>query len=317
MSDTTHISSRDTNALEIIEFYIDETLEDGRVYRSYYGMNVAKVLEIIRIPTITALPGKKHEAALGSFNLRERVLPIVDLGVWLDKDVVDPGTRKVIVTEFSGIVTAFIVSGVMRIHRMTWGDIEHPGKYLQTFSKDSVIGVLRLESRILFLLDMEHIIGSMDPSLSIAHRGALVVGGGASGRNLRVLVVDDSPSVRNLITRTLIDDEYTVTSATSGVEAWDILQKWLAESEATGQPLDDFVDLVISDIEMPEMDGHTLTRKIKEHPQLSALPVLLFSAIISDIVRQKGYAAGADDQIAKPDLPQLTARVHSLIHSQH
>ena len=317
MSNALNINGKDTNALEIIEFYIDETLEDGSLYRSYYGMNVAKVLEIIRIPNITAIPGKKHKAALGSFNLRERVLPIVDLGVWLGKKVVDEGNRKVIVTEFAGIVTAFIVSGVMRIHRMTWGDIEHPGRYLQAFSKDSVIGVLRLESRILFLLDMEHIIGNMDPNLNLANRGAKVVGGGASGRGLRILVVDDSPSVRNLITRSLIDDEYTVTSCTSGVEAWDCLQSWLSESEKTGRPLDNFVDLVISDIEMPEMDGHTLTRRIKAHPQLGKLPVVLFSAIISDIVREKGYAAGADDQIAKPDLPQLTSRVHSLIHSQY
>jgi Chemotaxis signal transduction protein len=316
MSNSLLLADKNTNALEIIEFYIDETLADGSVYRSYYGMNVAKVLEIIRIPTITALPGKKHEAALGSFNLRERVLPIVDLGVWLDKKVVITNSRKVIVTEFAGIVTAFIVSGVMRIHRMTWGDIEHPGKYLQAFSKDSVIGVLRLESRILFLLDMEHIIGNMDPKLNLANRGAKVVGGGASGRNLRILVVDDSPSVRNLITQSLMADEYTVMSTTSGVDAWNFLQNCLNESEKTGKPLDDYVDLVISDIEMPEMDGHTLTRKIKAHPQLSALPVVLFSAIISDIVRQKGYDAGADDQIAKPDLPQLAARVHSLIHSE-
>lgn len=305
--------NNEQNALEIIEFYIDEVLEDGSTYRSYYGMNVAKVLEIIRMPKTTMVPGDHHAAVLGSFNLRNRVLPLVDLGVWLGKKVIPNDNNKVIVSEFSGVVAAFVVTGVTRIHRMTWQQIEPPGKYLQSFSHGSVTGVLRMEDRILFLLDMEYIIGTMDESIRLENRVELISGGGESGKGYHVLVVDDSPSVRAVIKHCLETEQYTVSTATSGVEGWDMAQGWAKQAEEEGRPITDYVHLIISDIEMPEMDGHTFTTQVKGHPILGKLPVILFSAIISDVVRKRGEDSGADDQIAKPDLPELTVRTRALI----
>lgn len=299
------------NDLEIIEFYIDESLDDGEQYRSYYGMNVAKVIEIIRKPPVTGVPGKRHAAALGTFNLRGKVLPLVDLGVWLGKKPVEEETRKVVVSEFSGVVTAFVVSGVTRIHRMTWNQVEPPGKYLQSLSRDLVIGVVRFDERIIFLLDMEQIIASMDPTTSLAFYVDQV--GPASGAGYKVLIADDSPSIRNVLASCLEQADFSVTKATCGKEAWDQLKHWQAAAEATGTPLADYVNLVVSDIEMPEMDGHTLTRMIKTDPVLSKLPVILFSSLISPVVLEQGAKAGADDQISKPDLPQLTAKAKELI----
>lgn len=302
------------NDLEIIEFFIDEALPDGEVYRSYYGMNVAKVLEIIRIPPITEVPGKHHAAVLGTFNLRGRVLPLVDLALWLGKKSVNVETNKVIVSEFSGVVTAFIVSGVTRIHRMTWAQVEPPGKYLQSFSHDSITGVVRFDERIVFLLDMEQVIGSMDPSVNLAsHVGQI---SSTSGQGFHVLIADDSPSIRNTIAMCMEQAHFTVTKVTCGREAWDQLKAWERKAGQAGEPLTKYVDLVISDIEMPEMDGHTLTRMIKDDATLKQLPVILFSSLISDVVRDKGAKAGADDQIAKPDLPQLTERAGVLIRKR-
>ena len=299
------------NDLEIIEFYIDEEISDGASYRSYYGMNVAKVIEIIRKPTVTGVPGKHHKAALGTFNLRGKVLPLVDLGLWLGKRMLKADTHKVIVSEFSGVVTAFVVSGVTRIHRMTWGQVEPPGKYLQSFSHDSVTGVVRFDERIVFLLDMEQVIGSMDPSISLAsHVGQVSEIG---GEGYHVLIADDSPSIRNTIATCLEQARFAVTKTTCGREAWEQLKKWENQAQEEGKPLTDYVSLVISDIEMPEMDGHTLTRMIKSDPALKALPVILFSSLISDVVFKQGQQAGADDQIAKPGLPQLTERACALI----
>ena len=301
------------NELEIIEFYIDEETADGGQYRSYYGMNVAKVLEIIRLPTITGVPGKHHAAALGTFNLRGRVLPLVDLGLWLGKRTVKDNNHKVIVSEFSGVVTAFIVSGVTRIHRMTWAQVEPPGKYLQAFSHDSITGVVRFDERIVFLLDMEQVIGSMDPSLSLhADRGKGAITED-SGAGYHVLVADDSPSIRNTITACLERASFKVSKATCGREAWDMLKQWNDEAHAAGKTISDKVSLVISDIEMPEIDGFTLTRMIKQDQEFSKLPVILFSSLISEVVRQKGIQSGADDQIAKPDLHELTHRTKTLI----
>jgi two-component system chemotaxis response regulator CheV len=299
------------NDLEIIEFYIDEALAGGAHYRSYYAMNVAKVLEIIRRPPVTGVPGKHHKAALGTFNLRGKVLPLVDLGLWLDKKFASSDAHKVIVTEFSHVVTAFVVSGVTRIHRMTWSQVEPPGKYLQAFSRDSITGVVRFEDRIVFLLDMEYIISAMDPTFNLAAQVEQVERDG--GQGLRVLIADDSPSIRKVIASCLEQAQYTVTLSTCGREAWEQLQAWRAEAERQGVPITDFVNLVISDIEMPEMDGHTLTMRIKGEPAFAAVPVILFSSLISDVVHAKGVKAGADDQVSKPDLPHLTKRAGELI----
>jgi two-component system chemotaxis response regulator CheV len=310
------------NELEIIEFFIDEDLSgvtsaprdaarSGTPYRSYYGMNVAKVLEIIRKPQVTSVPGKHHQAALGTFNLRGKVLPLVDLALWLGKRPLAVDTDKVIVSEFSGVVTAFVVSGVTRIYRMTWAQVEPPGKYLQAFSHDSVTGVVRFDERIVFLLDMEQVIGSMDPSVSLSTHAKQVDSSGGEG--LHVLIADDSPSIRNTIAACLEQAKFTVSKVTCGREAWEQLKKWEHRANAEKKPLTDYVNLVISDIEMPEVDGHTLTRKIKGDPALRVLPVILFSSLISEVVHKQGQQAGADDQIAKPGLPQLTERACSLI----
>jgi two-component system chemotaxis response regulator CheV len=286
-------------------------MEDGSSYRSYYGMNVAKVLEIIRMPPVTGVPGKHHDAALGTFNLRGKVLPLVDLSLWLGKKGVDDDNLKVIVSEFSGVTTAFIVSGVTRIHRMTWSQVEPPGKYLQAFSHDSITGVVRFEDRIVFLLDMEHIIASMDPSTSL--ESYTLQTGEAVGEGFHVLIADDSPSIRNTIAHCLGQARFGVTKTTCGREAWDTLKSWEREAAGKNVPLTNFVNLIISDIEMPEMDGHALTRAIKADPAFKNIPVLLFSSLISEVVRQQGKKAGADAQISKPDLPKLTLKAIELI----
>jgi len=311
---TYDVKDERASVLEVIEFYLDETLGDGSPYRSYFGMNVAKVLEIIRMPeSVVSVPGKRHEAAVGTFNLRDRVMPLVDLSIWLEKKNDQQDNRKVIVSEFSGIVTAFIVSGVTRIHRMTWAQVEPPGKYLQYFSHDCVTGVVRLEDRIIFLLDMEHIISSINPSLHLEITPVHGLADSHSGAGRTVLVADDSAIIRKTISASLNAAGYNVVQTTCGREAWEKLERWKHESAAQDAPIGDFVNLIISDIEMPEMSGHELTRKIKSDPSLKGIPVVLFSSLISDVVREEGRMAGADDQISKPDLPMLAVKIKELI----
>jgi len=298
------------NDLEIIEFFIDQEDESG-VYRNYYGMNVAKVLEIIRLPPITGVPGKHHPAALGTFNLRGKVLPLVDLALWLGIKGVQSDSLKVVVSEFSGVVTAFIVTGVTRIHRMSWTQVEPPGKHLQAFSRDSLTGVVRFDDRIVFLLDMERIIASMDASTNL--QNYIQDHESDEGKGYHVLVADDSPSIRNVIAQCLQKAHFSVTCVTCGKEAWEQLKVWEKDAQAKGVPITNNVNLIISDIEMPEMDGHTLTRMIKQEPAFKNIPVILFSSLISKVVREKGELVGADDQISKPDLPKLAVRTLELI----
>ncbi len=158
---------------------------------------------------------------------------------------------------------------------------------------------------------MEFIISSMDPSLNLASGIEQIAAG--SGTGCHVLIADDSSSIRNTIAGFLEQADFKVTKVTCGREAWEQLKEWERLAQAGEEKITDYVDLVISDIEMPELDGHTLTKMIKEDPVLKKLPVILFSSLISDVVRKKGDAAGADDQIAKPDLAELTQRAQALI----
>jgi len=317
MTQTNILLEAGGNELEIIEFYIEEKLPDGSPYCGYYAMNVAKVLEIIRMPEVTSVPSKHDKAVLGTFNLRGRVLPLVDLALWLGKAAPPNDAPKVIVSEFSSVVTAFLVSGVTRIHRISWNQVEPPGQHVQSYSRDSITGVVRIDEHILFILDMEKIVGSMDPHHANVHfRANAVEIDTADAHKFNLLVVDDSPSLRNLIRDTLVKAGYNVTTAANGKEAWDYLQELKAQAQAENVAITEKLHVVISDIEMPEMDGHRLTKQIRDDSGLQKLPVVLFSSIITDALRHKGTSVGADDQISKPDLPGLTKHMRAVIKAK-
>ena len=304
-----------TNELEIVEFYINEPVkgdEEGKVHQTYYGINVAKVLEIIRMPELTDMPDTAHPSVLGAFNLRDRIIPLIDLELWLKKRKVDNEPPKVIVTEFNKITTAFLVSGVTRIHRISWGEVEAPNRYVSSLASDSITGVVKLEGRIVFILDMEKIVGELNPQVGADDVG-LAVRDRLVGRNLKALVVDDSGMVRKMVGRLLEKAGFTVTLADNGRTALELLERWRDEAKELERDVSEYVNVVISDVEMPVVDGHSLTRRIKEDLVLRRLPVVLLSSIVSDSLLHKGASVGADDQISKADIGELVDRVAALV----
>ena len=156
MSETKILLESGTNELEIVEFYLDETRASG-TYRGYYGINVAKVLEIIQMPNLTEMPEAAHESVMGAFNLRNEIIPLIDLAGWLHKKRSENEAPKVIVTEFNRTKSAFLVSGVTRIHRINWQEVEAPTNYVSSLTVNSITGVVKFTSRIVFILDMEKI----------------------------------------------------------------------------------------------------------------------------------------------------------------
>lgn len=306
-----------TNELEVVEFLLDERQDDGSTYTGHYAINVAKVLEIIRLPQVTAMPGTHDPAVMGSFNLRGKVLPLINLATWLGKSMAVTPNDKVLVTEFSGVKAAFLVSSVMSIHRLDWERIEPPNKYVQTFSRDSITGILRIGERVLFILDMEKILASLDHSLDMS-RMEPEPARAEMPEQVRLLLADDSSSLRKIVKSFLEKSGYQVTTASNGREAWEYLNN-LAQAQsgqAGKEDLSEIVDLVISDIEMPEMDGHALTTKIRENPALHKLPVVLFSSLITDALRAKGIKVGADRQVSKPDLAGLDKIVKEIMEER-
>jgi two-component system chemotaxis response regulator CheV len=317
MSQTNILLESGTNELEIVEFYIDEEGEDGSPYRGYFGVNVAKVLEIIRKPKVTEMPSTPHPAVKGTFNLRSRIIPLIDLSVWLDKALVQNDAQKVIVSEFNNTTNAFLVSGVTRIHRLSWEQVEPPSGYVASFSSNSFTGVVKFEDRIVLLLDMEKIIWDLNPSLAMREDpdGETKVES-TDDLTYRALVVDDSGSIRKLIVNTLLRDGYTVEQDINGQKAWERLLAIKQKASDEGRDVLEIVNLIVSDIEMPAMDGHNLCKRIKDDPVLRDIPVILFSSLINDKLYHKGVSVGADDQITKPEITQLTQRAKALIEQR-
>lgn len=328
MAQTNILLEAGTNELEVVEFYLDEVASssggDGEeapeagpaeeTYRGFYGVNVAKVLEIIRMPKVTELPEVQHPSVLGAFNLRSRIIPLVDLAMWLGKTHIQTDEQpKTIVTEFNNVTTAFMVSGVNRIHRISWEKVEPPNKYVAAVSNNTVIGVVKLEERIVFLLDLEKVVANLNPKLGLRLDD---LGADWTNSGYRALIADDSALVREMQRDLLEKAGFTVEVVSNGRAAWERLEEFRRRSEEEKRPITDFVHVVVSDIEMPVMDGLNLTNRIKNDPLLKNLPVLLFSSLITDKLRHKGESVGADDQISKPEVTQLAKRALALIRER-
>jgi len=319
MAQTNILLETGTNELEIIEFYIDEEVEPGaKPYRAHYGVNVAKVLEIIRLPKVTGMPQTPHPCVIGTFNLRSRVIPLIDLSLWLGKPMAHDETTKVIVSEFNKVINAFMVSGVTRIHRLSWSEVEPPSGYVASFAANNFTGVVKFPDRIVLLLDMEQIIWDLNPALAMKteRENAATAIPEPERSAYKTLVVDDSNSIRRLIATYLEKDGFEIVQDVNGQNAWQRLLEWKEAAVKDNQPLSSNVNLVVTDIEMPSMDGHTLCKNIKDDPVLKELPVILFSSLINDQLYHKGLSVGADDQVTKPEVGTLAERARRLIEER-
>jgi two-component system chemotaxis response regulator CheV len=314
MSQSNILLEAGTNELEIVEFYLEESEADGSAYKGYYGVNVAKVLEIIRLPKVTGLPEVCDKSVLGAFNLRSHIIPLVDLSLWLGKQR-GAGTidSKVIVTEFNNVTTAFLVSGVNRIHRISWEEVEPPNTYVSSLTNNTITGVVKMEGRIIFLLDLERIVGALNPHLALRLDEAI---DWKAGARYRALVADDSTVIREMLKDLLQRANFEVEAVANGYDAWLRLEDLRKKAETEQKPIENYLQCIVSDIEMPQMDGMNLCRRIKEDVVLQKLPVILFSSIISDKLRHKGMSVGADDQISKPEVTVLAQRALALINER-
>ncbi len=297
MADAEILLQVGTNELEIIEFYIDEGPSRGR---SSFGINVAKVLEVIESPGLSPLPGAPHPCFMGTIPLRDLVLPVLDLAVWLELPRVPQKNEIILVTRFNNRTTGFLATGVTHIHRVHWRDVAPPPPALAGLASNCVTGLASVEGRFIQLLDLEKIIFELDAGLADTDMPAV------SATRRRALVVEDSGVMRHMIQGRLEAANFEVALAGNGQQALDILR----------QPDVPPPDIVVSDIEMPLMDGYTLTRRVKEDPRLAGIPVVLFSSLITDELRHKGESVGADGQISKPQFAGLAELALSLIEAR-
>ena len=309
MNQTDILLETGTNELEIIEFFIKENTRNG-VEALYFGVNVAKVLEVVEAPDGLEGPeAAAHPSFLGTIPLRDLILPVVDLSVWLKIDQAKADNEPIIVTEFNGIITGFLVSGVTQIHRVNWAEVEPPSKYFANMDTNCMTGTIKINDRFVIMLDLEMVLADLDESGQTQANLSDIV----AEERYHVLIADDSTSVRYLLEKNFTNANFEVTIVGDGDKAWRKLQGIKAQAEEEGKSPLDYLDAVVSDVEMPQMDGYTLTRKIKEDPILKVLPVILFSSLISDAVLHKGKAVMADAQVTKPEFNGLTEKVIELV----
>jgi len=280
-----------TNELEIVEFGVG---------KNKFGINVIKVKEIINPVPITTIP-HAHPNVEGIMELRGEVLPVVNLANALGlPPSEEPEKDKFIVSEFNKTKIIFHVHNVSQIHRISWEDIEKPSEMYQG-AESQIIGVIKLNGEMILLLDFERIVVDINPESGINVQQLKRLGT-RERSNKQLLVVEDSPLLRKLLEDTLAEAGYDkVLFFENGREALEHLQGIID----SGKKIEDVVQLVITDIEMPQMDGHHLTRKIKEEAKLSQLPVIIFSSLITEDLRHKGKRVGANAQVSKPEIAEL------------
>lgn len=288
-----------TNELEIVEF---------EVANNKFGINVIKVKEIIQPIPVTFIP-HAHPHVEGIVQLRGEVLPVVDmLKVLGIPNTTYNSQQKYIVAEFNKQRVVFHVDNVTQIHRISWNQIEKPSDMYQG-GNSQVIGVIKKDDIMILLLDFEKIMMDINPDSGIQIESVKKLGKRERSEK-KIIIAEDSPLLRKLLHDTMKEAGYVnLEFFENGKDAFDYLDSIVN----SGQTIENVVQLVITDIEMPQMDGHHLTRKIKENEDLKVLPVIIFSSLITDDLRHKGTRVGAEDQISKPEIAELILKVDELI----
>lgn len=302
----------DTNELEIVEFRIDELDDKGRVIPCYFGVNVAKVREIIRLPELRKVVNS-NPCISGMIKLRDQVISLIDLSRALNKNTDGLVADRVLVLEFNRVVVGILVHSVSRIYRISWENVEPPVKAIHDAN---ITGVVKMEDRIILILDFEKIIGELSSTMALAmpSEAQLLAHPAALNRGEKtILVADDSKFIRTTICSSLRDAGYRVEEAENGEEAWEIINGKIANVRASGADIRQELNLVITDIEMPRMDGLHLTALIRKESALQEMPVVIFSSLASEDNKTKWRNLGANDILTKPDLPNLVDRADSLV----
>lgn len=289
-----------TNELEIMEFTIAGQL---------FGINVAKVREIMKRSAVKAMPNA-HSVIEGIFKPRDTVITVINLAKYLNLPESEDSDRDIfIITNFNNLNFAFHVHSVVGIDRISWEKMQKPDNIIYGGSEGVATGIAEYEKRLITILDFEKIVTEISPEDGIKIHDLDKLGE-RTRSNKPILIAEDSMLLSKMIVESLKKAGYVnIVKTDNGKEAYDFLQ----EAKSAGDPLKEHVVCVITDIEMPQMDGYHLTKLIKNDPMLQHLPVVLFSSIINEEVKNKGIQVGADAQISKPQIANLVAVLDELI----
>ncbi|HHS48689.1 MAG TPA: chemotaxis signal transduction protein CheV [Desulfurella acetivorans] len=295
------------NRVEFVDFRMYED-RSGYTKENIYGINVSKIKEIIKYPDpkeIISVHGKS-DVLEGMINLRGEVIPIVNLAKWLNiKEPQDPSiakSKKIIVANFNNVTVGFIVHEAKRIRRFAWSDIKPPNDVLSSQYENKIIGTINNiddedKEKVLLIVDFEKICEELGifskEDVEKIEKGISNV---KVSRKANVLIADDSSMARKIIKEAIDPITEKLYETKDGQEAWELLNTLYETSNGNIKSL---LDLIITDVEMPNMDGFTLTKKIKEDPRFQTLPVVINTSLSGGANLAKAKSVGADDFCTK------------------
>lgn len=297
-----------TNELELLTFVLGN---------QSFGMNVLKVQSIQRYDSssLTKLP-RAHHALLGMILYRDKTIPLIDLSAALELEEKHEAEEKqiVIVTEFNSVVNGFLVDGVNRINRLNWENFIPLDRALARSGK-SITGSIRIDDADIMVVDLEYILSVISPNLAIGDikEETAKLSCQNSREEVKVFFAEDSNTIRNNVVRILKKAGYSnIKSFEDGQQAFDALTELRDQTDTNGLDDTHLPHVLISDIEMPQMDGLSLCKRIKDDSKLEQIVVIMFSSLVSKQMSFKCKSVGADDSISKPEMDNLVTMLDKL-----
>ena len=288
-----------TNEIEIMKF---------RVLGEFYGINVAKVKEIMMTEKIKPMP-HSHAAVEGFFKPRQQLITVINLANYLTGATPEQGVRDIfIITHFNKLMVAFSVDSLEGISRISWQSIQKPDRTLANGAESVATGIAQCDDQLVTILDFEKIVAEISPETGIKMEEIDQMGE-RSVTTSPIIIAEDSVLLQRMIGTALQKAGFSdVKIFNNGQEAWEYLSALKEDPDLYKK-----VNLLITDIEMPMMDGHRLTKLVKEDMRLKRIPVVIFSSLINDQMRVKGKEVGADEQLTKPEIGHLVEVLDSLL----
>lgn len=294
-----------TNEMEIIEFYLGT---------QSFGINVHKLKEIIPfdVEAVTVVPGSA-KGMLGTLLLRGSTIPLVDLKAHLaskEKELDGDVRQVVLICEFNDRVNGFKVDGVNMIHRVSWSDVQPMASFIDQYHP-RFTGSINIERREILIVDLEHIVSEFDPESALDYETnmnsvEMKERVPNSRQEMKLLMAEDSSLIRAGIERVLKNSGYTdIHAFVDGEDCYNHILELKQTALAEGVDISKYLNLLITDIEMPKMDGLTLCKRVKDDPILKSVKVILFSSLINDQMAAKCDSVGADGYATKPQIPYL------------
>jgi len=302
-----------TNEMEIIEFYLGT---------QSFGINVHKLKEIIPFDTeaVTTIPDS-DASMLGTLLLRGSTIPLIDLKMHIGQRIKEESEdfrQVVLVCEFNDRTNGFKVDGVNQIHRVSWGDVQPMAGFIDKY-RPRFTGSVNIEGREILIMDLEHIVSEFDPESALDYESGIQSESMHSEtpqtrQAMKLMLAEDSSLIRAGIERVLKTADYSNMQVfVDGEDCYHKILQLKAEAAKTGDSILNYLNLLITDIEMPKMDGLTLCRRIKEDPILKEVKVVLFSSLINEQMAHKCDSVGADGYATKPQIPYLVQMMDKML----